>query len=209
MTPVGQRLRTWAVSAAAAAITLGGVGLAAGPASAAVAGGGGDGGGHHHHFRSQVFKIEINSDNEATGGTVWAFGPIRGVGTDKQVNDNLDVFTFPKGSVNVAHWAKSHEGPDIDFRSCTATFSEDGVWKIKGGTDRYWGAEGFGRYHLSVFVVLKRLGHDGKFSQANTDHKHGRCDTNMNDQPEFSESTVIAIGVSSAGHHHEHGDMAA
>lgn len=205
MTPIRQRLRTWAVSATAAAITLGGVGLAAGPASAAVAGGGGDG--HHHHFRSQVFKIEINSDNEATGGTVWAFGPIRGVGTDQQVNDNLDVFTFPKGSVNVAHWAKSHMGPTIDYRSCTATYSEDGVWKIKGGTHKYWGAEGFGRYHLANFVVLKRLGHDGKFSQVNTDHKHGRCDTNMNDQPEFSESAVIATGVSSVGH--QHGDMAA
>jgi hypothetical protein len=180
----------------AGAVALSGL-MTAGPAFA------GTSGGHHghDHFRSQVFKIELNSGNAAAGGTVWAFGPIRGTGTDQQVNGNLDVFTFPKGSVSVAHWAKSHMGPTIDYRSCTATYSEDGTWKIKGGTHKYWGAEGSGRYHLTNFVVLKRLGHDGKFSQANTDHKRGRCDTNPNDEPRFSETTVIAIGVSSVRDH--------
>jgi hypothetical protein len=198
------RARRWAATILTAGLAVGGI-ATAGPAFAGTAGGGGGGGGHHQHFKPQVFKLELNSDNQAAGGVVRAFGPIRGTGTDKQVNDNLDVFTFPRGSVNVAHWAKAHKGPKIDSRSCTAFYFENGKWKIKGGTDKYRHAEGSGQYKLITFVVLKRLGHNGKVSQSATDHKHGRCDTNMNDEPEYFETTVFATGVSSLGKH-GHGD---
>jgi hypothetical protein len=195
------RLRRYAATILTGVVAFGGVIAGAGAASAGTTGGGG-GGGDHGHFRTQIFKLEINSDTEATGGVVRAFGPVYGTGTDNQVSDNLDVFMFPKGNVNVWHETTRAGDVKVDFRSCTATYTEDGVWKLKGGTDKYRHARGFGKYSLFNFVVLMRLGHDGKASESATGHHHGRCDTNMNDKPKFFETTVIAIGKSSIGHHH-------
>jgi hypothetical protein len=198
----------------AAGILTGGVllgGIVTGPAAmAATAGGGGGGGdGHGGHLRPELVTIKIiQKGNEAPQSEVNAYGPVRGRnGTDDQQSNNLDVLMFDRGNVNVWHQPTTNNQPVTNNRSCTATFTEDGVWKFKGGTGKYRDARGHGTYHLGVFLVFNRM-HKGHKDDAQTSgqgggHKDkGKCD--FNGQPKFTSSNVIAVGLASNGHGHGH-----
>ena len=98
------------------------------------------------------------------------------------------MFVFPAGTVNVAHKATADSQPKFNLKACTATFTEDGTFQLKGGTGKYAHAYGYGRYHLNGLLVLQR--------------KHHKCDTNMNDAPKLTVIKIRAAGKATIGHHH-------
>lgn len=179
----------WRAALAAAAVA----GLAVPAAlTATTASAATQGGEHHRHLAPELVTITVSTDNP--DGTVNAYGPVRGQdGTDKQVSGNQDILVFDQGTVNVWHKATANS-QDVDSRSCTATFTEDGTWKFKGGTGKYEEAAGSGTYHAAGFLVFKQRHHgDSKSS----DHG-GRCDTRSD--PEFQTVTITATGRASNGH---------
>lgn len=175
-------LRTVLTSAALVA-GLAASAVTAGAASASTTG-------HDHGLKPQTFKLVQVTDSHGNElvNVLTARGPIRGTGTDQQVNDNLDVFVFPAGTVNVAHKATADSQPKFNLKACTATFTEDGTFQLKGGTGKYAHASGYGRYHLNGLLVLQR--------------KHHKCDTNMNDAPKLTVIKIRAAGKATIGHHH-------
>jgi hypothetical protein len=169
-------------TALAAAVALVGLAVPAGAASAATTGG-------HDHLKPEVFTVLIST--KAPDGVVNAYGPVHGKnGTDKQVSDTLDVFVFGKNSVNVRHSPPPADNVKIDYRHCTATQFQKGWWKFDGGTGKYKHASGHGWFKLVYFAVLQR-------------DKHGKCDTNPNDEPKYFKVTVFGWGKASAGHGHK------
>jgi len=169
-------------AALAAAVTLAGVALTVPAASAATTGGHG----HGHGLRPQVFTLVIST--KTPDGVVNAYGPIRGRnGTDVQVSDNVDIFKFARGTVTVYHKPTTNNQPKVNEKSCTATFTEKGTWKLTGGTGKYTGATGQGRYSLSQFAVLQ--------------HKDHTCDTTG--EPKFFKVKIFAWGKAAIiGHKH-------
>src|SRR5690348_2304833 len=132
-------------AAIAAAVTLAGVALTVPAASAATAG--------HHGLQPQVFTLVIST--KTPDGVLNAYGPIRGRdGTDVPVTDNVDIFKFARGTVTVYHKPSTNNQPKVDEKSCTATYTERGTWKLTDGTGKYKGATGHGQYSLSQFAVL-------------------------------------------------------
>jgi hypothetical protein len=174
----GWRTLLTAVVTAAALVVSGGA------ASAATAGGGG----HDHGLKPQTFKLLLitGPHGKELVNVLTARGPIRGTGTDTQVSDTRDVFVFPKGTVNVDHQATTNNQPKVNEKTCTATFTEDGTFQLKGGTGKYKHVSGFGRYHLTGFFVLNRK-----------DHK---CD--VNGEPKLSVIKIKAHGKATLGKHH-------
>jgi hypothetical protein len=167
-------------AAIAAAVTLAGVALTVPAASAATAGD------HGHGLQPQVFTLVIST--KTPDGVVNAYGPIRGRdGTDVQVSDNVDIFKFARGTVTVYHKPTTNNQPKVDTKSCTATYTEKGTWKLTDGTGKYKGAAGHGRYSLSQFAVLQ--------------HKDHKCDTSS--EPKFFKVKIFAWGKAAIiGHQH-------
>ncbi len=165
-------------AAIAAAVILAGVALTVPAASAATAG--------DHGLQPQVFTLVIST--KTPDGVLNAYGPIRGRdGTDVPVTDNVDIFTFARGTVTVYHKPATNNQPKVDKKSCTATYTERGTWKLTDGTGKYKGATGHGQYSLSQFAVLQ--------------HKDHKCDTTG--EPKFFKVKILAWGKAAIiGHKH-------
>ena len=192
-------LKTAALAAATAG-ALAFTGLGATAASAGTV----PGGGHDGGFQPQVFLIHQEDSNP---GTVKAFGPIQGRGTDFTLSGTRDLFAFRKGSVYVDHWVTSDSKPKLDFRACTATIYENGTWQIDPpGTGKYARARSKDGQYAAVIVLGFRHKHDGGPGYlapqgGGGDHK---CRIDLDKQPETSVVDVTAWGKVSLGHGHRY-----
>ena len=133
-------------------------------------------------LRPQQFTITGSS--ASPNGTIDASGPINGTGTDFTVGNSttLDRFAFPRGSFLVRHTDVSNVPLTVNRRTCTATGTATGTWRITPpGTGRYRDARGFGRFTFRERAILNRL-------------RNGRCDVNPNHQPRFFSYRVDAFG---------------
>jgi hypothetical protein len=142
----GSRISVLRRTAAVAAVA--GTVLALTTSTAASASGDG---GHHSHARTEHFVV-LQTDPNASQPTVVARGPIHARGTDTVVDDNHDVFTFPKGSINVVHHA-TKSSDSFDPTTCYGHFTERGKYRITGGTGAYDDARGHGTYRVEVNAV--------------------------------------------------------
>lgn len=194
-----RRFLSWRTGLAAVAVAGLAVPALAVSASAATVPGGGNGGG----FGPQVFIIHT----EGTGnpaGTVTAFGPIQGRGTDIPQSNTTDLFAFRRGSVNVDHRAVSDSQPRLDFRACTATIYEKGRWQLDPpGTGKYTRARGWGQYDATIVLGFRGGRHDGGPGDSapqggGRDHK---CRIDLNGQPKTQVVDVFAQGQVSLGQH--------
>ncbi len=78
--------------------------------------------------------------------TVIAVGPITGVGTFEETEDeDLVRFVFPEGSVTL-NAPSEDESEEFDEFTCTGRFTFSGPWEIVGGTGAYEDATGSGRF---------------------------------------------------------------
>lgn len=109
---------------------------------------------HHsarHHGLQRFLALSTDASSDAAQ-VVIAKGPIHARGTDTVIDDHNDVFTFPAGSINVYHAAK-HQHDSSDPVTCLNRHTENGTYKIKGGTGAYAAASGHGHYTVNVYFV--------------------------------------------------------
>lgn len=114
-------------------VTLGVLVGPAGVASAATSG-------------QQRFIVIVSSSGGQERSTVIAVGPITGVGTFEETEDEDVVrFVFDDGSI-LLDAPGGDETEEFDEFTCTGSFTFSGPWEIIGGTGAYEDASGSGRF---------------------------------------------------------------
>ena len=151
---------------AAGALALSGIAAAAAAPHAAQAGTSG----------IERFQIMSTSAN-AIRDTVIAHGVFTAGGVDITTSNTTDTFKFPNGTIRVRHSAGT--GPQcFNRRTCLLTVHQHGTYTLVGGTGKYAGISGHGRFHLDILAVAAR--------------SHGKCDQNK--PPAAFELIIRASG---------------
>ena len=118
--------------------------------SAAILGSGGTAGAA---TGNQTFII---NGGESNTGTLFAVGPVTGVGLDiESETSETSVFQFDDGSFNVSHPATSD---DFTFNptTCVGRDRFTGTYSLSGGTGAYAGISGSGTYRGWAIFVAER-----------------------------------------------------
>jgi hypothetical protein len=107
-----------------------------------------------------------------TRGTLSLAGPTNGTSS----------FIFRAGKLTVKHKQTSGTSqPTLNSRTCVFSQTEGGVYTVLGGTGKFWGAKGHGKYHLYFAIVFPRL-------------KNGKCNTSQSAKPVRGKITFVAYG---------------
>ena len=141
---------------ATAAAGLTGTGIAAAATVAGPAVGG-----------TEQFQTMVDSPTATTVRVVeWgAIGTAAGVGYPKP-SAKLSRFVFPDGSYQVTHSVPA--GPhSLNPKTCLLRANEHGTYTLSGGTGKYKGITGSGKFTVSAVVILART-------------KSGACDASAN-----------------------------
>jgi hypothetical protein len=134
---------------AAGAIALSGTLAAAAAPHAARAGASGI-----EHFQAMSTSATSNRT------TVIARGVFTAGGVDISTSNTTDTFKFPNGTIRVRHSAGT--GPQsFNRHTCLFTVHQHGTYRLLGGTGKYAGISGHGRFHLDILAVGAR--------------SHGKC----------------------------------
>src|SRR6185437_10874766 len=106
------------------------------------------------------FQIMSTSAN-AIRDTVIAHGVFTAGGVDITTSNTTDTFKFPNGTIRVRH--SPGTGPQsFNPRTCLITVHQHGTYRLVGGTGKYAGISGHGRFQVDVLAVGAR--------------SHGKCD---------------------------------
>ena len=115
---------------------------------------------------------------------VKAFGVVNTKGTVAVGGqaDGTSSFEFRAGKLTVKH-EKTSGGtqPNLNPKTCVASFLEGGVYTVVGGTGKFSGAIGHGEYKIDVIIRVPRL-------------KNGTCNTSQSAQPISGKMSFLAYG---------------
>ncbi len=107
-----------------------------------------------------------------TKGTLSLGGPTNGTSS----------FDFRAGKLTVKHTQTSGgTQPSLNPKTCVASQTEGGVYTVVGGTGRFYGAKGHGKYKVYFAIVFPRL-------------KNGKCNTSQSAQPISGKISFLAYG---------------
>ena len=106
-----------------------------------------------------------------TEGTVALGGPANGTSP-------LD---FRAGKLTVRHTKTSGGTQSLNPKTCVLSFSEGGVYTVVGGTGKFSGATGHGKYRIRVIIRVQRL-------------KNGTCNTSPSAYPISGRASFLAHG---------------
>jgi hypothetical protein len=141
---------TATIAAAAAAAAMSGAGIAlASTGSAGTSG-------------AESFQM-MSTSGTNSASSVIAHGVFTGAGADHEHAHNNGTFVFRNGTVRVHH-TNGKGRQSFNPKTCLLTVSQRGAYRITGGTGKYAGITGGGRYQLSILAVGARSG--GKCSQS-------------------------------------------
>jgi hypothetical protein len=107
-------------------------------------------------------QIMSTSTTSKTASAI-AYGAFTAAGTAKLGSARAGTIAFPGGTIKLSHHAGKgtmHFSP----KTCLATISQPGTYKITGGTGKYAGITGHGTYQLSFTFIASRTA--GKCSTA-------------------------------------------
>lgn len=141
---------TAAIVAAAASAAVGGAGIAVASTHSAGATG------------TESFQLMTTSAT-SPASSVIAHGVFTGAAVDHQQAHNMDTFVFSNGTVRVHH-TNGKGQQSFNPKTCLMTINQRGGYRITGGTGKYAGISGHGRYQLSILALGARSG--GKCSQS-------------------------------------------
>ena len=88
-------------------------------------------------------RFTMITRGEGATGVAVGRGPITGVGTFRETEEDVGVFSFPAGTLTIRGFF-TEESTDFDPRSCIGTFLTSGTWVVEDGTGAYEGASGGG-----------------------------------------------------------------
>jgi hypothetical protein len=140
---------TAAIVAAAASAAVGGAGIAAASTHSAGTTG------------TESFQLMTTSGTGSTSSVI-ARGVFTGAAVDHEHAHNTATFVFSNGTVRLHH-SNGKGRQSFNPKTCLLTISQRGDYRITGGTGKYAGISGHGRYQLSILAVGARSG--GKCSQ--------------------------------------------
>ena len=150
------------IAAAASALVLAIIGLTAANAAA------GTSAPATEHF-------EAMSTNPVSAiATLIARGPLTIGGT---VNLQTGQAVLPGGKLTLAHH-QLHGSSTFSKRTCLATVTSSGTYRITGGTGSYSHVRGHGDYSLTAYAIVAKV--------------HGKCATNV--VPYAQETLLAASG---------------
>jgi hypothetical protein len=134
---------------AAGAIALSGtLAAAAAPSSSGASG--------IEHFQA------MSTDPTGAKTTVIAHGVFTAGGVDITTSNTTDTFKFPNGTIRVRH--SPGTGPQsFNPHTCLGTVHQHGTYTLVGGTGKYAGISGHGRFQVDILFVGARS--HGKCSQ--------------------------------------------
>ena len=121
---------------------------------------------------AEHFQVMSTATNNSPNSPLIAWGVFTGAGTDREISSNaagtkgVDSFIFSNGKFTVTHTAKTQKQA-FNARTCFYSFSETGVFTLSGGTGKYKGISGSGKYALTVIGIGPKL-------------KSGACNPNQN-----------------------------
>ncbi len=94
--------------------------------------------------------VGLQNNPQSNGGfaVVIGNGPIHAHGRDVVVNQHVDRFVFPKGSITIKHRNTTGQHQRFDPVTCYGTFHQRGVYRVTGGTGAYSGARGHGKFRV-------------------------------------------------------------
>jgi hypothetical protein len=143
-----RKMITSALAAAAAAAAVSGAGLAAASTHTAVSG--------TEHF--QLMTTSATSPDSS----LIASGVFTAPGVDHSGN-KVDTVDLPGGSFKIAH-SNGTGTQHFDPKTCLLTVAQHGTYKLLGGTGKYAGISGSGKYQFRILAIGARSG--GKCTQA-------------------------------------------
>ena len=106
------------------------------------------------------WTVESTNPVSATAVLI-ARGPLTVGGT---INLQTGHVKLPGGTLTLSHkqaWGTQRENP----RTCLATVTSSGTYKVTGGTGRYQRVHGHGTYSLTAYAIVKKV--------------KGKCATNV------------------------------
>ena len=102
---------------------------------------------------TEHFQLVTTSATSSTGHVI-AYGVFTAPAVDHMGN-SVDRFVFRNGSFKVKH--SPGKGPQhFNAKTCLATVSQHGTYKISGGTGAYKGISGHGAYHYTILAIGAR-----------------------------------------------------
>jgi len=134
-----------------------------------------------HAARAGASGIErfqfMSTSATSTKTTVIARGVFTAGGVDIETSNTTDTLKFPNGTIRLRH--SEPVGP-VSFspRTCLLTVNQHGTYTLLGGTGKYAGISGHGRFRLHILSVAAR--------------SHGQC--NENKPPVAFELLIRAFG---------------
>jgi hypothetical protein len=150
------------IAAAAGALVLAVIGLTAANAAASAR-------------RPATEHFEAMSTNPVSAvATLIARGPVTIGGT---VNLETGRAVLHGGKLTIAHH-QLHSSSTFNHRSCLATLTSSGTYRITGGTGRYRNVRGHGDYRLTGYAIVAKV--------------HGKCAANV--VPYAQETLLTASG---------------
>ena len=103
---------------------------------------------------SSIEHWTVESTNPVSATAVLiARGPLTVGGT---INLQTGHVKLPGGTLTLSHkqsWGTQGE----NHRTCLATVTSSGTYKVTGGTGRYEGIHGHGTYRLTAYAIVKKV----------------------------------------------------
>ena len=103
---------------------------------------------------SNIEHWTVESTNPVSATAVLiARGPLTVGGT---INLQTGHVKLPGGTLTLSHkqsWGTRGENP----RTCLATVTSSGTYKVTGGTGRYTRVQGHGTYRLTAYAIVKKV----------------------------------------------------
>ena len=133
---------------------------------------------------AEHFQVMSTATNNSPNSPLIAWGVFTGAGVDRQISSNaagtkgVDSFIFSNGKFTVNHTAKTQK-QSFNAKTCFYTFSQTGVFALSGGTGKYKGISGSGKYALSVVGIGPTL-------------KSGACNPNPNARSIANQQEIVA-----------------
>jgi hypothetical protein len=130
------------------------------------------------HFQA----MNTTTSQTSTTNPLIAWGLFTAPGTDHQNPNGTDTFVFPGGTFTVLHTpAKGGTKQSFNVKTCLLQVSQNGTFKVEGGTGKYKGISGGGTYVLSLIGISTRL-------------KSGACNPSMTAPLAAQQLEIAAVG---------------
>jgi hypothetical protein len=119
----------------------------------------------------------MSTSATATRDTMIAHGVFTAGGVDITTSNTTDTLKFPNGTIKLRH--SEPVGPvSFNPRTCLLTVNQHGSYTLLGGTGKYAGISGHGRFQVDVLAVGAQ--------------SHGKC--TQNKPPVAFELLIRASG---------------